>query len=215
MITVNPYFTIMYAACTLTSTTRAQIREWSKRIGLDGAITNLPKMSSLILRWSLDNNNSSSNNNGSSKSIPVSEASTRLASPLTPQPAPPSLPPLSSSPPSRREEGGGVGLGGERGATAGSEEASGRMRQRELRSSLQAFLEIRQVWRLLSGKGETDPVVLSIAGKREDLHEGSIFRKRGCRCGVREARAADEIHVSHGRRYIEARRSANVVLDQR
>lgn len=45
-------------------------------------------------------------------------------------------------------------------------------RMRELRSSLQAFLEIRQVRRLLLGKGETDSSVLSIAGERE---QGMVF----------------------------------------
>lgn len=86
-------------------------------------------MSSLILRWSLDN-----------------------SSPSQPPPPPKPLPPS----PSTVSQGGGVGGGGG--------EDDGRLRQRELRSSLQAFLEIRQVWRLLSGKGETDRAVLSIAG---------------------------------------------------
>ncbi len=138
-----------------------QIREWATRIGLDGAITNLPKMSSLILRWSLDN---------------------------TPSP-PPSLPPRPPpSPPIASQSGGGgnggsggrdgckndgkggVGVGVGVGGGGGDGGRSERARQRELRSSLQAFLEVRQVWRLLSGRGETDPTLLSIAGesKREE-----------------------------------------------
>lgn len=107
--------------------TLVKIREWSKRVGLDGAITNLPKMSSLILRWSLDN----------------SPPSQRV-------PAPPPRPP--PSPPTSQ------------GCTE-ADGGSGRARQRELRSSLQAFLEVRQVLRLLSGRGEADPSVLSIAGE--------------------------------------------------
>lgn len=114
----------------------AQIREWSKRVGLDGAITNLPKMSSLILRWSLDN-----------------------TSPPQPSPPPQRAPPSPSA-----TSGGGIGGGGG-GADAKDGSSCGRSRQRELRSSLQAFLEVRQVWRLLSGRGETDPAVLSIAGE--------------------------------------------------
>lgn len=116
------------------TTVLAQIREWSKRVGLDGAITNLPKMSSLILRWSLDN-----------------------TSPPQPSPPPQRAPPS----PSVASDGGSGG-----GADAKDGGCSyGRARQRELRSSLQAFLEVRQVWRLLSGRGETDPAVLSIAGE--------------------------------------------------
>lgn len=110
-----------------------QIREWSKRVGLDGAITNLPKMSSLILRWSLDNTSQPS-----------------------PSPPPPRRPPAS---PSSASDGGG-------GGDARDDGSRGKARQRELRSSLQVFLEVRQVWRLLSGRGETDPAVLSIAGER-------------------------------------------------
>lgn len=112
-----------------------QIREWSKRVGLDGAITNLPKMSSLILRWSLDN-----------------------STPARPSAAPPLAPPSPSPSQGRGERSRSDAKGGE--ATGGE-----RARQRELRSSLQAFLEVRQVWRLLSGKGETDPSVLTIAGE--------------------------------------------------
>ncbi|CAM9765911.1 unnamed protein product [Ectocarpus sp. 4 AP-2014] len=103
-----------------------EIREWSKRVGLDGAITNLPKMSSLILRWSLDNS-------PPSQRVPA------------PPPRPPPSPPTSQG-------------------CAEADAGSGRARQRELRSSLQAFLEVRQVLRLLSGRGEADPSVLSIAG---------------------------------------------------
>lgn len=122
-----------------------QIREWSKRVGLDGAITNLPKMSSLILRWSLDN------------TIPAK---------------PPPPPPPSRAPPSPSSSH-GCGERRRRSDAKGGEGAGGeRARQRELRSSLQAFLEVRQVWRLLSGRGETDPTVLTIAG--EDA----------CVCGV-------------------------------
>lgn len=109
----------------------AQIREWSKRVGLDGAITNLPKMSSLILRWSLDN-----------------------TSPPSPPPQPQRPPPSPSAAAATSDR-----------ADAKDGGSCGRARQRELRSSLQAFLEVRQVWRLLSGRGETDPAVLSIAGK--------------------------------------------------
>eukprot|EP00903_Cladosiphon_okamuranus_P012477 g11683.t1 len=107
-----------------------EIREWSKRVGLDGAITNLPKMSSLILRWSLDN---------------------------TSPPQPPRRAPPSPSVTSDGDSGGGADAKDGGGSC-------GRARQRELRSSLQAFLEVRQVWRLLSGRGEADPAVLSIAG---------------------------------------------------
>lgn len=59
-------------------------------------------------------------------------------------------------------------------------DGGGRVRQRELRGSLQAFFEIRQVFRLLSGKGETDPAVLSIAGEEACLLWGS---RRSARAG--------------------------------
>ena len=49
------------------------------------------------------------------------------------------------------------------------EESEVMRRQRELRGSLQAFLEIRQVRRLLSGKGKIDPWVLRIAGEINGL----------------------------------------------
>ena len=117
-----------------------QIREWSKRVRLDSAITNLPKMSSLILRWSLDNT-----------LLPQEQEQQQLA-PLSPPPPPPPLLLALAAPGSRT--GGGAGDGGR-----------ARQQQRELRSSLQAFLEVRQVWRLLSDKGEGDPTVLSIAGE--------------------------------------------------
>ncbi|CBJ32244.1 conserved unknown protein [Ectocarpus siliculosus] len=100
-------------------------RRFRKR-RLDGAITNLPKMSSLILRWSLDNS-------PPSQRVPA------------PPPQPPPSPPTSQG-------------------CAEADGGNGRARQRELRSSLQAFLEVRQVLRLLSGRGEADPSVLSIAG---------------------------------------------------
>lgn len=120
-----------------------QIREWATRVGLDGAITNLPKMSSLILRWSLDN-------------------STPPQSSLPPRPPP--SPSIAS-----QSGGGGSGSGckddGKGGGGGGDGGRSERARQRELRSCLQAFLEVRQVWRLLSGRGETDPALLSIAGE--------------------------------------------------
>lgn len=117
-----------------------QVQEWSKRVGVDSAITNLPKMSSLILRWSLDTN----------------------SAPAPPPPLPPPPPPVSSIPSTpvnarvaARVSEGGLGYG----------EGGGRARQRGLRRCLQAFLEIRHVWRVLAGYGETDPALLALAGE--------------------------------------------------
>lgn len=115
-----------------------QIREWSERTGLDSAITNLPKMSSLILRWSLDKSTSVSQRRQQKQQQKLSVPSaSRLKS----------------------DDIAKTGYEGE-----GCETTK---RMRELRSSLQAFLEIRQVRRLLLGKGETDSSVLSIAGERD------------------------------------------------
>lgn len=132
-------------------------------------------MSSLILRWSLDNSSSNNSNNGStplppyaSSSFPPNDVQPKAPSPsslLSPSSVPPSLAPLAAA------SQGDVGGGGRDG--------DGRARQRELRGSLQAFLEIRQVWRLLSGRGETDPSVQSIAGKKDNVTLEGVFG-----CGV-------------------------------
>lgn len=131
-----------------------QVREWSKRVGVDSAITNLPKMSSLILRWSLDTN-----------STPA------------PPPPPPPVAPIPSTPVDARVAArvseGGLGYG----------EGGGRARQRELRSCLQAFLEIRHVWRVLAGYGETDPALLALAGEWLHLYWKDLLMmllRQGC-----------------------------------
>lgn len=103
-------------------------------------------MSSLILRWSLDKNTSVSQRRQQKQQQQLSVPSgSRLKS----------------------DDIAKMGHEGE-----GCETTT---RMRELRSSLQAFLEIRQVRRLLLGKGETDSSVLSIAGERKVKGQGMAF----------------------------------------